>query len=236
MTEFRPITDLDPSFGERMQDYAKPELIGVSTDRLGRLAWLGGFQRDVTLTAYDGKVTENHVTAVGATSEGALVGGSVHEVEAPLGRTEFEMRPFDLVHSRPPLTIGVNISEIEGRIGRTRASMRDPKVWSDMLNASITSQARQAAWDHYVHHPQWGELGSWTLGRLFGAAAFGTHDAFSYVASVIFGIPERAFIAKMFYGRDIKDSCWSLLPGIHIDRALLVSGVSRALPVVRPLK
>lgn len=29
--------------------------------------------------------------------------------------------------------------------------------------------------------------------------------------------------------------CWSLVPGFHLDRAAVVSGLAKALPVVKPL-
>jgi hypothetical protein len=34
----------------------------------------------------------------------------------------------------------------------------------------------------------------------------------------------------------VKDMCWSLLPGIHPDRALLVSGLTHALKIVEKIE
>lgn len=237
MKTFTPISELDPSMHNIcLPDYAQPERIGVHLGRVSALAWLGGFQSDgVTITSYSGETTKDDVTVVGATFGGTLLAGSVTETQAPLGESKFDAgAPQGLAHTRPPLSLTINTSEIEYRIGRAGASLREPKVWANMINQSIGSQLRAAAWDHNVRHAQWAETG--VYGLCIGAVAAQGRGVGYYLGVPLAAATIRAVTERLADGTDVKDSCWSVLPGVHPDRALMVSGLSCVLPTVKSLK
>ncbi|HSX32741.1 MAG TPA: hypothetical protein VLF91_00165 [Candidatus Saccharimonadales bacterium] len=229
---FTPITEL-PNVNLALPEYVPAEAIGLHEGRLDLLANLGGFASGVTITSYSGEITEYQPTILGVDSQGtALAGSKAVEKKANLSEEDFEEGgTMRLLHSHPPLTIRVNMAEVTDRVQQRRNKLREPGTWAPLLNQAIGHGLRSAAWDHYVRSPQYGEL---LTNAVSGAITF----SYMHLSSAIINMANynlsRIFIAYL-YRTPPREVCWSLFPGVHPDRALLVSGLSRALKVVKKI-
>ena len=218
--DFRPLSELterDRIFME-LPELAPVEQIGINLTRLNKIAGIGGFATSVVLGSYE---------VVDKTDKDALAEPSFpfyHEQQSVWG----------LAHSRPPLTIFVNNTEARRRVEEEAGWLDDPDAWSKHLNHAIGHSLRKAAWEHYVHHPQYGEA-STSLGSILTTAHDGI-DPLDIAFSIVVNSPVRAAALWLVEGRqEAKDMCWSLSPVVHHDRALLVSGLTRALKIVKKI-
>lgn len=225
---FIPLSELQ---GERVNlalpEYVPQEQIGINVDRLDALARLGGFAAGVALTSFAGQTTEVQHTIVGHDGRGNAYAGASAVRRVHASEEEFGSSPF-LIHGHPPLSIRINTPEVMQRIANANGRLRDPGVWAHELNNAITGSVRRASWNHYVRDVKHPEVAAILLDQAASPnmtpTGITTTFVFNNVVRGIWGVMGRARPSEV---------CWSLFPGIHPDRALLVAGLSRALKVVK---
>jgi hypothetical protein len=239
-----PVNEIDPMvWNVGLPEYVDDSKIGLNVGRLHRFARMGCFSNDVQISSYDGDVTQYNPMIVGADAQGNAFAGVGKVKQARLGEGDFadiEQSMWAGFHSRPPLRLRVNTSEISQRMQQEKSQLRDPAAWSRHLNRALGEGLRGASWQHQVRNMQLGEVGYFAISQIFGII---DGDSLPELAGrAVFANNFSRLLGELLFSRGhtkrevARNMCWSMFPCTHPDRALLLSGVTRALPVVRSLK
>jgi hypothetical protein len=235
---YMPAAEIEANYWNvHLPEYVDDSRIGVNMRFLQRLSRLACHSDEVHVNGYQGDTTEYTPMIVGGDSQGNAFAGVGAVKKARLGEADLtEGHPLiSGSHDRPALNLRINVEEMMQRVQHGKARLRDPAVWANQLNAAVGEGVRQAAWNHLVRQPHYGEAGTYMIGRLFGLAAFGLPTWDTLATSLPVHNLSRLFMARYVDNRPLRDTCWSLTPVIHPDRAIAVSALTRTRKIVKAL-
>jgi len=246
-----------PQLRAAVPEYMENEL-ALDMRRLNRLTLLGCFDPEVQFDVYSGESSNHDTKIVGHVGNTAL-GGATKTTRAPLSKAtydeSFDQPEFDpsedystSAHWPVSLTVGVNRTALDDLVssGKNR-NTRDPKNWAGHLSTAIGNSVSTAAWQHLVTRTNIREIikdaptagiATWWQSLTLHTSAGTLEGLAQYAAFDLIAVHMFSILNSKRRREDIplKRRCWSVLPAAHIDRAVLVSGLAKALPVVRPLK
>ena len=244
------------NYGVELPEYIDggADRIVVDTRRVAQAALLGCFQPDVQIVDYTGATTRYEQNVVGITDHGeGMAGQDVSVQEAQLGSFDFDRPPLwgvrrppkaadfePLVHhENPELTVRLNMAEVQQRMMESHARQRDPNVWATQLNLGMKQGLRAAAWDHLtMGFAPPAELSAFMMSlALLSITDNVVHklEGWSFSSAtaaeqVLTGLEILQNAAKLFVAlkqkEDLRSTCFSLLPGYHFDRYLLVKAAT----------
>lgn len=239
-----------------LPQYVDPERIGINMGLLGRVARIGGFTGGVTIGTHDGERTKFETSIAGFNAdEGTATAGATRTVEASLSESEFapDERLNDWSHnpwhSRPALHISINTNELDFRVRQTGRD-RDVRVWSGLINKAVGRELRAATWRHYMGDFRRSELPiPLTTAVLMGAfaamtstiyaegsAAANIWDAWTLAGYFSVVGPVRARFRAQQTGEPFRDSCFSVIPGVHPDLMAVVWARSHLQKIIKPIE
>jgi hypothetical protein len=249
MNNFTPtaeLVDLDHetiAWDLALPDYAPSEAIGVHVPRLGRLARLGGF-RTLRISGYSGDTTSVSPEIDSVDDHGVATSTMRASVTKAKRIKLDELGPYRNAPQEYRWSDGgvsLNITEIDRIVGE-KGGLRKPDIWSSEINSALKLGVRQAAKQNLIENTSLGEkMVTPALLGFFTVMALAFHDTEREVLTAI----GRSYlyyhvgwtsIFNRIQGRHIQDRRWSLFEGIHLDRALAVNGISRALPLAKEIK
>lgn len=248
-SEFQRLPDVDPAVCALsfIPEYGQPDKIGINLGRLAAIAAWGGMQSEVRIVSEEGEGTSYSVGMTGVGPDGSAFAAGIgtaaraktaqHE-RMPEGRNIKDI-------GIPKLTITLNSTEIAGRAESRRGGVRSPQSWAVPIDRAIRTQTVRAAWGHMagkrIRKPCRTDLVS-----AFGYCMVSQYDTAStghwaewalsvlYGGMAITGASANA-VPQVRRGHSLRESHISLVPGAHLDRAMLASAIALR-PVVRALK
>lgn len=256
--ELVPITDFPVAAA--LPEYLPAERIGVDIALVNKVAGWSCFKRDVQISAYHGEVSSYDIGVSGVANDNTAVASAAGEAEiAKRGDFAYddltpEMREAWLtnlvrLHAVPTLHAKLNIAEIQQRLQNQHAVLRDPKVWSRELNSGLGEALRGAARQHIL---KGNSCNSEALGVVLGTAGFTffynvydlvLRDSVDLATNSIMGVTAALFFNNL---RKIRrsnradptnaETCYSIVPGYHLDRYAAVYGITRARRLIQPIK
>ena len=226
---FVPVTEAFDRVHLALPDYVPLDQIGIDLHRIDQIANLGGFASGVTIGSY----SDPEIPSICCDDDDA------HPVVWTPGQGDLTEISYDDshprwsgVHGHPPLDIRISMSELARRVSPDGSEVSDPAIWSQHIEGVIDVAMRDATWDHLVRRPQWGELLLTSIpGTIGGQFLSVPGTAWNFAWNNV----TRLIIGTIIHGQKPTEVCWSLTPGVHPDRALLVSGVTRATRVIRKI-
>jgi hypothetical protein len=237
---FVPLSELQ---GERVNlqlpEYAPTEAIGINLERIDRLAHLGGFALgETSISTFSGGTTTHGLGVTGRNADGTAIAGAASTRNAERGRGTFEQDShLGFCHGRPSLTVQVNQEEIVQRLSNA-SKLRDARAWSAQLDTSIARGLKRASWDHYVGGPHYMEMFIASAGIMaraaleFGGGIDSETPAHVLMTVAIYNMVKGAG-AAIADKADPREVCYSLIPGVHPDRALAVGALAKLLPLAK---
>jgi len=217
-----------------LPEVAPIEEIGIDWERLSRLSRLGGFDRDVMVTTCGdiGMSSYTRSDDQDQDQKPQLFLSASRVDDRDMVKTDFDTSGrSSLVHDHPWLNIQVDMPKVVERMRQTDTLLSDPASWSRHLNTAITTGLRRATWEHFLRRPQYGELVANGLGDVIGHV----HTPAGFIISSLNNNIIRALVGRIFHYDKPSEICWSLTPGVHPDRAMLVSALSRTKRIVTAL-
>lgn len=259
MRNFIPISELQEFEGRRivwnlvLPDYAPSERIGVNIQRLGRIARIGGFN-SLTIDSFIGETSSIDLEPDSVDKHGqATAVSKVSAVKAKIQRVDIgEPNPEyedDREYVWPDGVISLNLPELDERVAQD-GSVRGADNWSKHLNEALKQGVNSATINHLIEAPTTLNKSRLVTKPLGGAAiAYAAQEVGGYgdasfeeyflMFLAINGTVEStmgAVLDKMFHNWPISERRFSLICGMQFDRAILVSGISRTLPLVKALR
>jgi hypothetical protein len=232
-------------------EYAQPERILFNTQRIGRMAALGGFHGDVLISGYQGEATEYTPGVTGHGADGSAFASMVGSVKkAPLANVDMGA-PDPLAHIQHDLRLSVNTAELTDRLERQRANVRDPAAWASHLDRAVKEGLRDAAWQHMVRRrpPDFEKAISIVFGGILMAAPLfqigevspaQTAGAFAAGYTGVLLVNNLGMMSGLLERRhvmtDVREGCYSMVPMWHVDRAAAVSVGTRLGKFVKAAK
>jgi hypothetical protein len=257
-----------------LPEYVPADQIGINMHALGRIAGWGCMQRDVDIVSYNGPTTPRNAGVVGFDSQGtAVAGGTADPEEVPRGAYElhYDEREIDTKvppywqgqglrglwhtltgHSRPELTLTLNLPEIQQRLQDKNAKLRDPKVWTKEIHNGLADGLKAATRHHLtVTLPSVAEASVAMMLLLPESAG---SSILTHYSSLEGGVPAVALyiaalgafvevssntikaVSAKHHGLRISEAAYSLIPGYHLDRCLAVAGLTKLHRLARPIK
>lgn len=221
-----------PSLG--IPDYAKPERIRFDISRIRTIAALGCAYGDIGFTSYRQQTRDQDMSVGGAANNGTAYGALSFGMQQRLrlGRAYSEPLPGPRIVHRYGLTIGVNTSEIARQVSDKKRAY-DPALWARYLDRAVSQALRQAAWENVGWAwPHASEavfdtaMVAATIGAYYGLDKLDFSLLRAYQGALIAGWAGGALCRALSMedeGRSAGEVCYSLLPYIHPDRALLAT-------------
>jgi len=237
---FVPLSQFEESCWDvKLPEYVDPDRIGIHTSRLGVLANLAGYKDHVHVISADGDTTQHNPMIVGNDSQGNAFGAMGGVKPARLSNVEgLDYDRRGTIHTSPFLQITVNTKEMTQRLQHKKANVRTPEPWAAQLNDAIGNGLRDAAWEHMIGHPKYPEIinAVWA-GMIAGVTAPEASGplALSSVAMGICMMNSLKGVSSIFANAPAREVCWSVLPIIHPDRALAVTGLTHMCKIVKAL-
>lgn len=219
-----------------LPEYVPTEQIGINMQRLGHLGAIAGFN-EITITSFSGRTSSYEHSVVGHDGHGTAYAGATKKVQVDLSEQDTGMRADSrsLIHSHPPLAIGINVEEVNQRLADEKAHLRDPRPWAKALNQAVGEGLRQATWRHHVREMQPLEALLYLSGDFIGSVAV-PEPSLERVGIALGGMNLIKYIFARTDGMPVKEICFSLFPMVHPDRAGIVSIASRGLRLVKAIE
>lgn len=258
--EYQPIGDVYPELARSLPECTPTEAIGVDVAAIGRLATVGGFYPDVQIRP--GKKESPGGMPLAAMGDG--VGVSVWRISQtvrPRATLADSSSQFNFHTYRYYRHLSVEVDpELAEQVG-AQGKLYDSQAWARALDGDIKQTICNGVWKNLVKQPPVTlEAIGWALGvRLLEA---GTLNNIAYAMLDLAGVAPTssrgvdldayspgiylggymtatlmkglaAAIERLWSGREV---IWSAIPGWHLDRALAVSALARARPLVASLR
>lgn len=251
---YKSVADI-PGLG--VPEYAQPERIFFKMRTIQRLAALAGYHGVVTITGHTGDTTEQSIAIGGAITGGSggvvTAAASVANVRrAGLGKAQHE-DAYPNCHHRTSLTLSVNTQRIHEDV---QGRERQPKAWARALHTAVGGLLVKEAWQHLVRDNVAIDKAPAREVALDVAFHVGTQMVVALVAAgAEVSIPENIGYQVLVYGLvaglsnaeraeemakaryRARESCFSALPVMHLDRVALVwlgSHIPRLTQVATP--
>lgn len=251
-----PITEFPVAAA--LPEYLEAERIGVDVNLIGKVAQLGCFKPDVELTGHHGETTEYQVGFNGMAGPGVAAAAATGTVSvAKRSKISYKDTPpafYDNIslavrhHGVPKLTASLNMAEIQQRV-QQNAHLRHTKAWSKELDGGMSEALRQAARQNILggltsyREAMGGALEITAIN--FGVNMLSWFDGYEAGPYETLTFATLFTIARMNYRKATRENlldpshmetCYSLFPGLHLDRYLAVEGITRARRLIRPIK
>lgn len=252
-----PITEFPVAAA--LPDYLDAERIGVNAELIGRVAQLGCFKPEVEITAHSGETTTYHAQFNGMAGPGVASAAATGTVSvAKRSKVSYEDTPpafydnnFSFTvrhHGVPKLTASLNTAEIQQRV-QEKAHMRNTKAWAKELDGGMSEALRQAARQNILGGlTSYREAFDGALQLTCYSAAWSFLDMLDGNQTDVLGnLPWNvSFLIAISNIQKMRrenlldpshmETCYSLFPGLHLDRYLAVEGITRARRLIRPIK
>ncbi|HWA52218.1 MAG TPA: hypothetical protein VG895_04140 [Patescibacteria group bacterium] len=225
--------------------YGQEDSIGIDTTYATQLIHLAGFRHLKIVSKNNGDVSSVEAQIIGRSGNSAIMGATkVNEVAIQSN----ELNPDKHIkgnskhYSWPELQVNLNTSEIRQRINDKGLATKNSSEWSNQINLAIKQAIRKQGTEHLLLSKTTltDKLDGFQIVLCFGSIIAG--EAYPIYPTIIIGLTQGARIVRSFENlqglenfKEGRGYRLSLIPGIEIDRWLLLQAYSRVKPLVAPL-
>ena len=225
----------------QLPDYVPTEAIGVNMAYLGRVARLGGISNLIVLS---GSETQESVSLEisGITQTGtAMTSGKFTRQKSPRHTASPDWKTVDISEGIAPayrprvahLDIGAITHELSSRKG---GALRQASAWADKLDASLKQGVREAVRESSFTASSLLSFFALEGGTTVSFAAM--HHGYSLQQFTADRLTTPIFIAAVaaYSHRSMRETRFSTVMGLHLDRLALAYGGLLVRKLVQPLE
>jgi hypothetical protein len=221
-----------------LPEWVNMEQVGVNLSRLEFLMNIGGI-KNLTVKGVSGEVSKTYLTSVGSAPDGSnYAGGLGTKDKKDLSNGKLLNRDLGRIQNTRwgNYQVDFNISEIQGIIQNKKLTLKDGNNWRPILDEGLRKEVSNLGTKNLL---------SFSKNQLIETFLYNVGPIFWVLKNpeiLIWGIPMNTIMQTMFRLSDgtidtIENGKGegyrlSLIPGLEIDRALVLSVAAAGKPIL----